>query len=55
METFAYALLELGTEAGRGEGDIDQLMRLAAQLWPKHGASDPIEVAQQEFRKIGKD
>ncbi len=54
METFAYALLELGSEAGRGEGDIDQLMRLAAQLWPKHRESDAIEVAQQEFKKGGK-
>jgi DNA-binding transcriptional MocR family regulator len=55
METFAYALLELGTEAGKGAGDIDQLMGLAARLWPQHGSRDPIDVAQQEFKKAGKD
>ena len=53
METFAYALLELCTEAGKGAGEIDQLMRLAAELWPQYGTRDAIEVAQQEFSKPG--
>lgn len=53
METFAYALLELGTEAGKGAGDIDQLMSLAAELWAQHGTRDAIEVAQQEFKRLG--
>lgn len=54
METFAYALLELGTEAGKGAGDIDQLMSLAAGLWPQQGTRDAIEVAQEEFKKTGR-
>ena len=53
-ETFAYALLELATDAGKGAGDIEQLIRLAAGLWPESGARDPIEVAQEEFKKLDK-
>jgi hypothetical protein len=54
METFAYALLELATEAGREFGDIDQLMAKAGQLWPQQGTRDAIEVAQEEFKKSGR-
>ncbi|MES2191320.1 MAG: hypothetical protein V4454_14460 [Pseudomonadota bacterium] len=53
-ETLAYALLELGTDAGKGAGDIEPLIRLAVGLWPRFGTRDPIEIAQEEFNKGGK-
>ncbi len=51
IETCGYALLELHTDAGREGGDIRQMMGKAASLLADHGSRDPIEVAQEVFKK----
>ncbi|MES1979783.1 MAG: hypothetical protein V4451_17220 [Pseudomonadota bacterium] len=50
-ETFAYAFVELSTEAGGEIADIQQMRALGANLWLEQGGRDAIEVAQEEFDK----
>lgn len=48
-ETFAYAFVELTTDAGGDIADLQQMRTLGANLWLAQGGRDAIEVAQEEF------
>ncbi len=50
-ETFAYAFVELATDAGEGAPDIPLLRARGAGLWLEQHDRDAIEVAQEEFNK----
>ncbi len=50
-ETFAYAFLELATDAGQEAPDIPLLRARGAGLWLEHHDRDAIEVALEEFNK----
>ncbi|MFC5523933.1 hypothetical protein [Polaromonas jejuensis] len=48
-EVFASMYLSLS----KGEGDIHHLIDWGRELWPTHGARDAVEVANEEFTKLG--
>ncbi len=50
-ENFAYAFVELATDAGQEAPDVALLRARGAGLWLEHHDRDAIEIALQEFDK----